>query len=62
MTVSHIGFETLALFRTQYGDVIGMYLGKTPCILISDAELIQEAMAKDAFADRPNPGGASLVR
>jgi len=39
--------------RKKYGDVVGLFLGVQPAVLISGAEVVKEISANEEFAFKP---------
>jgi Cytochrome P450 len=47
-------FDPLEKQRKKYGNIVGLFLGMQPTILISGIEDVKEISAKDEFKYRPD--------
>jgi Cytochrome P450 len=47
-------FDVMEKQRKKYGNIVGLFLGIQPAILISGMEDVKEVLAKDQFNYRPN--------
>jgi len=47
-------FDQLEGIRKKYGDIVGLFFGLQPAVLISGAELVKEISAKEEFTFKPS--------
>jgi Cytochrome P450 len=47
-------FDTFGKQRKKYGNIVGLFLGMQPTVLISGIEDVKEVSAKEEFSFRPN--------
>lgn len=55
-------FSITRLLVGKYGKVAGFWLGWTPTVLISDYDLVKQALKKDELSDRPVLTPGNLIR
>lgn len=47
-------FENLERLRKEYGDLVGLFIGPQPAILVSGYQCVKDISTREEFSYRPN--------